>query len=55
MEFELIELKHNEAVEMVIKHCQKSKHIQQVAYSTYHSCITQICFNCKKIRTTIKT
>ena len=40
----------------VIMHTKKceGKHVQQVVYSTYHSGLTQICFGCKKIRTTIE-
>ena len=34
-----------------IQTCQKKKHIQQVAFSTYHDCLTQICFTCKMVRT----
>ena len=37
-----------------IQTCQKKKHIQQVAFSTYHNCLTQICFTCKMIRTELK-
>ncbi|KKN18617.1 hypothetical protein LCGC14_0953720 [marine sediment metagenome] len=37
-----------------IQDCQKRKHIQQVAFSTYHDCLTQICFTCKMIRTELK-
>lgn len=51
MKFKLI---HNEDlgdVQMEITKCQNKKHIQQVAYSTYHSCLTQICFTCLKITT----
>jgi len=36
-----------------IKHCE-GKHIQQVVYSTYHDALTQICFGCRKVRSTIK-
>ena len=36
-----------------IKQCQKENHIQQVAFSIYHDCFTQICFNCKTVRTSI--
>ncbi len=28
-------------------------HMQQVAYSTFHDALTQICYGCLKIRTTI--
>lgn len=36
-----------------IQTCQKKGHIQQVAYSTYHNAITQICFTCECVRTSI--
>ena len=32
----------------------EGRHIQQVIYSTFHSALTQVCFGCKKIRSTIK-
>lgn len=40
-------------VENNIKNCQNKKHIQQVAFSTYHFALTQICFTCEEIRTSI--
>jgi len=43
--------------EGIVKDCIKScegKHIQQVVYSTYHNALTQICFGCKKVRTSLK-
>lgn len=36
-----------------IQDCQKEGHVQQVAYSTYHDGITQICFTCNEVRTNI--
>ena len=36
-----------------IKLCE-GKHIQQIAYSSYHDALTQICFGCKLIRTSLK-
>lgn len=36
-----------------IKKCE-GEHIQQVIYSTYHDGMTQICFGCRKVRSTIK-
>ena len=42
-----------QTVELYIRKCE-GKHIQQVVYSSYHSALTQICFGCKKIRTTIE-
>ena len=43
-----------EFVRNAIKNCQEKNHIQQVAYSTYHDALTQICFTCRKIRTNIE-
>ena len=37
-----------------IRKCQNKKHIQQVAYSTFHDGFTQICFTCKIVRTNIE-
>lgn len=36
-----------------IKCCQERGHIQQVAFSTFHNALTQICFTCEKVRTSI--
>lgn len=36
-----------------IKRCEGSSHVQQVVYSTYHDGLTQVCFNCQTVRTTI--
>jgi len=36
-----------------IRECE-GKHVQQVVFSTYHDSITQICFSCMKIRSSIK-
>ena len=41
-----------ENVEENITNCE-GKHIQQVVYSTYHKALTQICFGCRKVRTSI--
>ena len=45
-----------EKMEDVRKHIQEceGKHAQQVAYSTFHDCLTQICFGCLKIRSNKK-
>jgi hypothetical protein len=50
-EYEYIEL-----VEDVRKHIQncEGRHTQQAIYSTFHDALTQVCFGCKKIRSTIK-
>lgn len=36
----------------LIASCE-GKHVQQVSYSTHHKALTQLCFGCKKIRTTM--
>ncbi len=52
-EFKLVFCHDQEAVKSHIKSCE-GKHIQQIAYSSYHDALTQICFGCKKIRTSLK-
>jgi hypothetical protein len=50
--FEYEYLPSQEQVRDYIKSCE-SLHTQQAIYSTFHDGLTQICFGCKKIRTTI--
>ena len=49
------EFEHFDEMEDVRKHIQEceGKHCQQVAYSTFHDCLTQICFGCQKIRSNL--
>ena len=42
-----------ENVRQHIKKCE-SFHTQQAIYSTFHDALTQVCFGCMKIRSTIK-
>ncbi len=53
MKLQVIFFNNQEFVKQCIKNCE-GKHIQQVAYSSYHDALTQICFGCKKIRTSLK-
>lgn len=50
-EYEFVETQ--EGLRRYIQHCQE-RHIQQVAYSTFHDAITQVCFGCMKIRSNIQ-
>jgi len=52
MKFEVEFLPLDSLVKGAIKECE-GKHIQQIAYSSYHDALTQICFGCKKIRTSL--
>lgn len=36
-----------------IDECE-GKHVQQAIYSTFHSALTQVCFGCKLVRSSIK-
>lgn len=49
------EYQYIEKMEDVRKHIQdcEGHYMQQVAYSTFHDSLTQICFVCKKIRTNV--
>lgn len=33
--------------------CEQSKHLQQVVFSTFHNCLTQICFTCNVCNTSL--
>jgi hypothetical protein len=35
-----------------IRNCE-GKHSQQVVYSTFHDALTQICYDCRKVRSNI--
>ncbi len=52
----IFEYEHIEKQEDVRKHVQEceGKHTQQDISSTFHDALTQVCFGCKKIRSTIK-
>jgi hypothetical protein len=50
--FEYEYLKTQEEVREHIKECE-GRHTQQAIYSTFHDALTQICYGCKKIRTTL--
>ena len=52
MKLEVIFYDTIQQVKSHIKECE-GKHVQQVVYSTYHDALTQICFGCKLIRTSI--
>ena len=49
-----IEFREEKTLKEIITLCQKDNHVQQVAFSTYHHALTQVCFTCKKVRTSIK-
>ncbi len=53
MNFELEHFEEMEEIRKRIQECE-GQHKQQVAYSTFHDALTQICYGCKKIRTSIK-
>lgn len=36
-----------------IEICQSMNHNQQVVFSTYYDCLTQICFSCNFVRTSL--
>lgn len=55
MSFTLMLIEDENILRKYIKGCQKGDHHQQVAFSTYHNCLTQICFKCRVIRTTMQT
>lgn len=49
----LIKEQSQDDLEFSIGRCQKDNHTHQVAYSTYHTCLTQVCFTCNEVRTSM--
>jgi hypothetical protein len=47
------EFKDKDEVFKHIKECE-GKHKQQIAYSSYHDALTQVCFDCGVVRTNLK-
>lgn len=41
-----------EDIRKQIQECE-GKHTQQAIYSTFHDALTQVCYGCQKVRTTI--
>jgi len=48
-----IEYEPEDFIKNCIQICEKRKHLQQVAFSTFHNCLTQVCFNCNVCRTSL--
>jgi hypothetical protein len=53
MKFDYIYLPTQEEVRKHIQGCE-GHHTQQVCYSTFHDALTQICFGCMCVRTSLK-
>ena len=52
IKFDYEYIEKQEDVRKHIRECE-GKHVQQAIYSTFHDGLTQICFGCKKVRSTI--
>ena len=52
MKFDYKYIKTQKGVRKHIQECE-GRHTQQAIYSTFHDGLTQVCFGCKKIRSTI--
>lgn len=52
----IFEYEYVEKVEDLIKQISECEgiHVQQAVYSTFHGALTQICFECHKIRSNIR-
>jgi len=53
MEFEYEFISSMKKLREKIQECE-GKHKQQIAYSSYHDSLTQVCFDCKKVRSNIR-
>lgn len=50
--FEYVYVEDQEDIRKHIQNCE-GRHTQQAIYSTFHDALTQVCYGCLKIRTTI--
>lgn len=50
--FKLMHFSSMQEVRNFIQDCE-GRHRQQVAYSSFHDALTQVCFGCQKIRTNL--
>lgn len=53
MQLEYQYVPKQEDVRRYIQECE-GKHTQQAIYSTFHDALTQVCYECRVVRTTIK-
>ena len=53
MKFEYEYFKTMDEIRHHIQNCE-GKHTQQAIYSTFHDALTQVCFGCQRVRSTIK-
>ena len=51
--FEYEWIPEKEDIMKIIDNCE-GQHTQQAIYSTFHSALTQVCFGCKKVRSSIR-
>jgi len=48
-----VEYANEEFIRNCIRACERRKHLQQVAFSTFHNCLTQVCFTCNVCMTSL--
>jgi hypothetical protein len=48
-----VEYETQDYIQGCIKTCEERKHLQQVAFSTFHNCLTQVCFTCNICMTSL--
>ena len=48
-----VDYESQEFIQGCIQTCESKKHLQQVAFSTFHNCLTQVCFTCNVCRTSL--
>jgi len=53
MQFDYEHITTMEEVRNHIQNCE-GRHTQQAIYSTFHDALTQVCFGCAVVRSTIK-
>lgn len=50
----MLTITNEDNMDLMARYPGEGNHIQQCSYSSYHNSLTQVCFDCKKIRTNIE-
>ena len=48
-----VEYESEEYIRNNVRICERRKHVQQIAFSTFHDCFTQVCFTCNICNTSL--
>jgi hypothetical protein len=48
-----VDYEDEEYIRLSVKSCESKHHLHQVVFSTFHNCLTHICFTCNICQTSL--